>query len=51
MCQNSISTLTYFNHRESLAFPLTALTGEPFDKEDPHWVEELMDLQSDRAKH
>lgn len=51
ICQNSISILTCFNHRKSLIAALRALTREPFDKEDPHWVEELMDLQSDRAKH
>lgn len=48
---NSISILPCVNHGESLAAALRALTGEPFDKEDPHWVGELMDLQSDRAKH
>jgi len=48
---NFISILPCVNCGESLAAALRALTGEPFDKEDPHWVGELMDLQSDRAKH
>lgn len=51
VCQNSISILTCFSHRESLVASLRALTGETFDKEDPPRMDELMDLQSDGPKH
>ena len=51
VCQNPISILTCYNHRELLAATLRALTGETYDKEDLSWVEELMDFQSDGAKH
>lgn len=49
--QNSIFFLTCLSHTESWAAALRTLTGEPFDKEDPCWVEELMGLQSEKAKH
>lgn len=51
VCQNPISILTCYNHRELLVATLRALTGETYDKEDLSWVEELMDFQSDGAKH
>lgn len=51
VCQNPISILTCYNHMELLLVTLRALTGETYDNKDLPYVEELMDFQTDGAKH
>lgn len=51
VCQNPVSILTCYNHMELLVVTLRALTGETYDNKDLPYVEELMDFQTDGAKH